>query len=252
MHALTERNGGSADCPAIQIVKLSKRYRNGITALDRITLCIRAGEIFCLLGANGAGKSSLMNCLLGFTAPTSGEASIKGFDCHKQSLEVKKFVSYIPENVALHGSFTARETLILFGQLGGAGRLTDKLCEEALERAGLTPRAFRQPIHEFSKGMRQKLAIAVALVRRSQVILLDEPMSGLDPKAMEEFTGIVESLRSQKCAVLMTTHDLFRARIIADRVGIMKEGRLVLEKTGRELLDEPLEALYTTVMSAHR
>lgn len=251
IHQADKHNRDRArDSAVIETTGLTKRYANGILALDQVSLSIRRGEVFCLLGANGAGKTTLMNCLLGFVVPASGTARIKGICCHKESFRARRHLTYIPETVSLYDAFTARENLALFAQLGGAGRLSKPDCCLALEQAGIASRAFDQPVREFSKGMRQKLGIAIAMIRRTEAVLLDEPTSGLDPTATDDFTALLQRLRSRGCALLVATHDVFRAALIADRIGIMKAGRLQVERTQRELQLEPLERLYATVMNS--
>src|SRR5665647_2049731 len=210
---------------------LSKRYEDGVLALDRLNLDVGPGEIYCLLGANGAGKTTTINLFLGFIPPTSGSCFINGIDVSKDPLEAKKYVSFVSENVMLYGNFTARQNLDFFARLGGKTALTKDDYYRAMRRVSLQEKAFDQRVKNFSKGMRQKLGIAIAIVKDAPAVLLDEPTSGLDPKAAAEFLEIMTELRSEGKAVLMSTHDIFRAKEIGDRVGIMREGRLVMERT---------------------
>jgi len=197
-----------------------------------------------MLGANGAGKTTTLMVALGFTPPTAGTVKICGIDVTREPLEAKKHVAYVPENVALYGNFTARQNLELFARLGGRRDFSPAQCAQAMERVGLQPEAFDRKVREFSKGMRQKLGIAIAIARDARVVLLDEPTSGLDPKSGAEFLELLAELRGEGRAIWMTTHDIFRARAIADRVGIMVLGRLVKTLTRQELEQEDLEQLY--------
>jgi ABC-2 type transport system ATP-binding protein len=227
---------------------LTKRYEDNNLALDALNLSIKKGEIFCLLGANGAGKTTTINLFLNFIEPTSGVALIDGIDVNKDPLEAKKYVSYVSENVMLYGNFTARQNLDFFSRLGGKTNLTKEDYHSYLRRVGLQEAAFETKIKKFSKGMRQKVGITIALIKDAPNILLDEPTSGLDPKAAAEFIKILEYLREKGKSIIMCTHDIFRAKAIADRIGIMKEGRLVMIRTREEFMEEDLEKIYLDYM----
>jgi len=236
--------------PILKAEGLSKRYEDGVLALDRLDLGVRPGEIYCLLGANGAGKTTTINLFLGFIPPTSGTCLINGVDITKDPLEAKKYVSFVSENVMLYGNFTARQNLDFFARLGGKTALTKDDYYRAMRRVSLQEKAFDQRVKNFSKGMRQKLGIAIAIVKDAPAVLLDEPTSGLDPKAAAEFLDIMAELRTEGKAVLMSTHDIFRAKEIGDRVGIMKEGRLVMERNRGELQNEDLNRIYIDYMES--
>ena len=232
----------------LQAIDLTKRYEDNNLALDALNLSIQEGEIFCLLGANGAGKTTTINLFLNFIEPTSGEALINGIDVNKDPLEAKKYVSYVSENVMLYGNFTARQNLDFFAKLGGKTNLTKEDYHTYLRRVGLQEAAFETKVKKFSKGMRQKVGITIALIKDAPNILLDEPTSGLDPKAAAEFVKILEFLREKGKSIIMCTHDIFRAKAIADRIGIMKEGRLVMVRTREEFMEEDLEKIYLDYM----
>ena len=234
----------------IQAMDLTKRYEDGLLALDTVNFEIKPGEVYCLLGANGAGKTTTVNLFLNFIDPTSGQALLNGIDCTRAPLEAKKYVSFVSENVMLYGNFTARQNLDFFARLAGRRDMSKEDYYMVMRKVGLPEKAFEQRLKEFSKGMRQKLGIAIALVKDAPAILLDEPTSGLDPKAAAEFLQLLKNLKSQGKAILMSTHDIFRTKEIADRVGILKEGRLVMQRTREELLMEDLEQLYLDYMQA--
>jgi len=238
------------DTPMIQATNLAKRYEDGLLALDHVSFEILPGEVFCLLGANGAGKTTTINLFLDFIPPTEGEARINGINCHQNPLEAKKYVAYVSENVMLYGNFTARQNLDFFAKLGGKRHLSKKDYYQVMADVGLEGKAYEQRVKEFSKGMRQKLGIAIAMVKDAPAILLDEPTSGLDPKAGAEFLDLLKRLKAQGKAILMSTHDIFRSKEIADRVGIMKEGKLVMQRTREELGHEDLQKLYLDYMEA--
>ncbi|MFC1725533.1 ABC transporter ATP-binding protein [candidate division KSB1 bacterium] len=232
----------------LQAIDLTKRYEDGNLALDHLNLEVKEGEIFCLLGANGAGKTTAINLFLNFIDPTDGTALINAIDVTKDPLEAKKYISYVSENVMLYGNFTARQNLDFFAKLGGKKNLTKEDYHSFMRKVGLQEEAFEKRLKSFSKGMRQKLGITIAIIKDAPNILLDEPTSGLDPKAAAEFVKILLGLRDEGKSILMCTHDIFRAKALADRVGIMKEGRLVMLRTREEFLDEDLEKIYLDYM----
>jgi ABC-2 type transport system ATP-binding protein len=229
---------------------LSKRYEDGVLALDHLNLEVRGGEVYCLLGANGAGKTTTINLFLNFIPPTTGTCFINGIDVTRDPLQAKKYVAFVSENVMLYGNFTARQNLDFFAKLGGKTGLAKNDYYQVMRRVSLQEKAFEQRVKTFSKGMRQKLGISIAIIKDAPAILLDEPTSGLDPKAAEEFLVILAVLRKEGKAILMSTHDIFRAKEIGDRVGIMKEGRLVMERTREELQYEDLVKIYIDYMKS--
>ncbi len=232
----------------LEIISMSKHYGE-VQAVDELNLTIRPGEIFTMLGANGAGKTTTLMVSLGFTEPTAGTVKICGVDVTRDPLEAKKHVAYVSENVMLYGNFTARQNLDFFAKLGGRKDATDEEYERIMERVGLQADAFNRRVKGFSKGMRQKLGIAIAIVKNAEVILLDEPTSGLDPQSGTEFLQLLTELRHEDKTIWMTTHDVFRAKAIADRVGIMVKGKLVKTFTREELEREDLEKIYVEYVS---
>jgi len=232
----------------LQAIDLTKRYEDQQLALDALNLEIKEGEIFFLLGANGAGKTTTINLFLNFIEPTGGKALINGIDVTKEPLESKKYVSYVSENVMLYGNFTARQNLDFFAKLGGKTNLTKEDYYMRMREVGLQEEAFEKKLKTFSKGMRQKVGLTIAIIKDAPNILLDEPTAGLDPKAAAELLQILVNQKRQGKSILMCTHDIFRAKNIADRVGIMKEGRLVMVRTREEFLEDDLEKIYMNYM----
>ena len=205
---------------------LTKRYGTH-TALDDLTLTVAPGEIFCLLGANGAGKTTTINLFLNFIQPTSGSVRVHGLDVVQQPLETKRHLAYIPETVMLYGNLSGLENLEYFSALAGRPDDTPGDLLTILQRVGLPDDAAHRRVSAYSKGMRQKVGIAIALAKGARALLLDEPTSGLDPKASNEFSQLLRQMTDSGVAVLMATHDLFRAKESGTRVGIMKRGRLL-------------------------
>ena len=227
----------------LEATNLVKHYGD-FAALKGLNLSIDAGEVFCLLGANGAGKTTTIQLFLGFIEPTSGSAKIKGLEVKDNPLETKRHLAYIPENVMLYPNLTGIENLLYFSTLAGCASTDEATLRATLLRAGLPEDAVERPVGNYSKGMRQKVGIAMAIARDASLLLLDEPTSGLDPKASNEFSELVASLRDEGVAVLMATHDLFRSREIASRIGIMKRGELVDQFKASDVSHNDLERIY--------
>jgi ABC-2 type transport system ATP-binding protein len=227
----------------LEAVNLSKRYDQAV-ALDGLNLTVKAGEIFCLLGANGAGKTTTINLFLNFVAPSGGTARINGLDVVQQPLETKKFLAYIPETVMLYKNLTGLENLEYFSALAGRSDYTRAQLLAFLTQVGLQADAADRRVGTYSKGMRQKVGIAIALAKNAKALLLDEPTSGLDPKAANEFSALLARLSQDGVAVLMATHDLFRAKESGTRVGIMKQGKLVRTLETTEVGHADLERIY--------
>jgi ABC-2 type transport system ATP-binding protein len=227
----------------LEAVDLTKRY-NGVTALDALTLTVKPSEVFCLLGANGAGKTTTINLFLNFIQPTSGTARIKGLDVTTHPLDTKKYVAYIPETVMLYRNLTGLENLEYFSALAGRPDYTRKELLGFFDRVGLQADAADRRVGTYSKGMRQKVGIAIALAKGAKALLLDEPTSGLDPKASNEFSSLLRQMSADGVAVLMATHDLFRAKESGTRVGIMKHGKLVRTLSTDEVGHADLERIY--------
>jgi ABC-2 type transport system ATP-binding protein len=232
----------------LEAINLSKHY-NGTIALDSLNLKIEAGEVFCLLGANGAGKTTTINLFLNFIEPTSGKAKIRDLEVAKHSLETKKYLAYIPEQVMLYKSLSGLENLEYFSALAGHDKYTKEDLLGFFDEVGLARDAAGKRMSTYSKGMRQKVGIAIALAKKAEVLLLDEPTSGLDPKASNEFSILLKKFSEQGCAVLMATHDLFRAKESGTRVGIMRYGKLVSTLRTDEIGHVDLERIYLDHMN---
>ncbi|MFM7358789.1 MAG: ABC transporter ATP-binding protein [Sediminibacterium sp.] len=229
----------------IQAKALSKSYKSN-NALQALDLQINEGTIYALLGANGAGKSTTVNLFMGFIEPTAGEASINNIKVSNGGAATKPYIAYIPENVMLYQHLTGLQNLGFFSGLNGKKYSTEQLIQ-LLNRAGLQASAHKQNVGSYSKGMRQKVGIALALAKQAKALFLDEPTSGLDPLASNEFSSILHSLKKEGVAILMVTHDLFRAKETADVIGIMKEGRLVKEVYANTITATGLEDLYVSI-----
>lgn len=227
----------------LQAEGLVKHYGAHV-ALRGLDLAVGAGEVFCLLGANGAGKTTTIQIFLGFIEPTAGSARIKGVEVRDDPVAARRCLAYIPENVMLYPNLTGLENLEYFTTLAGVEDTSAERLEAVLARAGLPKDAVQRPVGTYSKGMRQKVGIAMAIARRAELLLLDEPTSGLDPKASNEFSQLISSLRDEGVAVLMATHDLFRSREVGTHIGIMKRGELVARLDADAVSHTDLEQIY--------
>lgn len=226
----------------LQAQNLTKKYGDQV-ALNSLNLHIKKGEIFALLGQNGAGKTTTINLFLGFIKPTEGHLTINGISVTKDPQRTKKEVAYIPETLMLYPNLTALENLKFFSALAGFNYSKSELTY-FLSKVGLQLTAHDQYLAGYSKGMRQKVGIAIALAKQATALLLDEPTSGLDPKASNEFSQILKELSADGTAILMATHDIFRAREVATHIGIMKEGNLVMIIEAQKISANELENLY--------
>jgi len=222
---------------------LSKRYGDTL-ALDRLDLTVAPGEVFCLLGPNGAGKTTTVNLFLNFVSPTSGQALVCGIDAEKEPQRARRALAYIPEMVTLYPALSGLENLGYFSTLADGVQRPQGELLRLLTQAGLDAARAAQKVGGYSKGMRQKVGIAIAMARGARALLLDEPTSGLDPRAANEFAASIDALRRQGVAVLMVTHDLFLARQCATRVGIMQRGRLVTVLDAATVDPAGLERVY--------
>jgi len=213
-------------------------------ALDALDLEIRPGNIQCLLGANGAGKTTTIHLFLGFLEPTAGAAYVNGRDVAKETQAARADLAYVPEQVNLYPTLTGLENLVYFTRLARRSIPDVASLKRYFEQVGLDVQATDIRVEHYSKGMRQKVGLAIALAKGARALLLDEPLSGLDPRAANEFCTLLRKMADGGAAVLMVTHDLFRAREVGDRIGIMKDGSLVEDVAAAALSHTQLEQLY--------
>lgn len=230
----------------IQIQNVSKSFK-GELAVQNLNLEVKKGEILGLLGANGAGKSTTINMLLGFLQPDSGKVSIDDIDTSKNAQDTRKLIGYIPENVNLYLYLSGLENLDYFCKLAGLNYSKTEL-EDYLTSCGLASDAHLKKVSGYSKGMRQKVGIAIAYAKKAKVYLLDEPASGLDPLASNELSLLLQKLASEGATIIMASHDIFRVREVCNRIGILKKGILVKELNSKDVSANELETLYLQFM----
>jgi ABC-2 type transport system ATP-binding protein len=214
---------------------LTKDYGTHV-ALDKLNLTVLPGEIYCLLGANGAGKTTTINLFMDFIQPTSGKVFINDLEVSEHGSASKKHLAYIPENLNLYGNLTGLENLQFFAGLGGE-KPDELTATQLLQSVGLE--------HE---AVSQKVGIAIAKAKKADNLLLDEPTSGLDPQASNDFARLLQNMRENNVAILMATHDLFRAKETGTHIGIMKAGVLIHSLRSDEIKLNELEQLYLETM----
>ena len=215
--------------PVVETIDLTKTYAN-TTVVDRLNLRIEEGDIFGFLGPNGAGKTTTILMLLGLTEPTSGTARICGYNSTREPLKVKRLTGYIPEKVGFYEDLTAGYNLIYTGRLNGfPDKVVRKRVSEALDIVGLSKSA-DQMVGEFSRGMKQRLAIADMLVKMPKIAILDEPTSGIDPQGIVHMLDLIAKIsKEKKMTVIMSSHQLYQVQRICKHVGILSQGKLVTE-----------------------
>ncbi|MCJ7841165.1 ABC transporter ATP-binding protein [Lederbergia sp. NSJ-179] len=215
----------------IQLEGLTKKYENKI-AVDHLNLSIGKGEVFGLLGPNGAGKSTTILMILGLSEPTSGAVRVCGYDSTKEPLHVKRIVGYLPDQVGFYENRTGMENLMLTASLNGFSRKEgEKRAKTLLEEVGLAYAA-DQKTGTYSRGMKQRLGLADVLIKDPEIIILDEPTLGIDPKGIQELLRLIQKLsKEQGITVMLSSHQLHQVQQICDRVGLFVNGKLLAEGT---------------------
>ena len=213
---------------------LTKRYRKHV-AVDHIDLAIGEGEVFGLLGPNGAGKTTTILMVMGLTDVSEGTVRVLGLDPARQPLAVKRHIGYMPDSVGFYDGLTARENLAYTGRLAGLERaFIDRRIGEVLARVGLSD-VVGQKVRTFSHGMRQRLGLADALLKTPRIVILDEPTTGLDPQATQEFLELIRDLKRDGITTILSSHMLEKVQVICDRVALFNAGRIALCGTVTEL-----------------
>jgi ABC-2 type transport system ATP-binding protein len=213
------------DAPAISAVSVSKRY-GSITALDRLTLDIRRGEVFGLLGPNGSGKTTFMRLLAGYLLPSAGRLTVAGLDTVRDSLAVRRLIGYVPESAPLYRQMRVGEFLAFMARLRG---LPERAVAAAVERVVdrlVLGAVVDKPTRALSRGYRQRAALAQALIHDPDVLILDEPTNGLDPRQIIEMRELIRSLAGRH-TILMSSHILSEVEKTSDRVAVLLNGRLL-------------------------
>lgn len=234
--------------PALLLQSVSIAFHRH-RAVDDLSLRLEPGEVYALLGPNGAGKTTTLNMILGFLRPDSGSIHVDGIDAVADPPGARARIAYLPETVMLHPTLTAIENLTYFALLAGR-KIDADAARSLLAEAGLQADAHDRRAGGFSKGMRQKVGVAIALAKEARLLLLDEPTSGLDASAANDLSQVIRGASERGLAVLMATHDLFRVKDVAHRLGILRAGRLVDEREAATLGPIELEQLYLERLAA--
>ncbi|HCD45528.1 MAG TPA: ABC transporter ATP-binding protein [Lachnoclostridium sp.] len=217
----------------LNVENLTKQYKT-FTAVDKVSFTVKQGVIFGFLGHNGAGKTTTLSMLTTLLLPTSGRATIDGLDIQKDNLKVRNLIGYLPENVRLYGELTARQNLRFFGELSGVSNV-DKNINEVLELLNFTEWA-DQKVKTLSKGMRQRVGIAQAILHKPKLLFLDEPTSGLDPQGTLDIRNILLKVNAEWGAtIFMNTHLLSEVTKVCTDIGIISHGKLLISDTLQNL-----------------
>lgn len=215
--------------PIIVTENLTKRFGE-ITAVNQLTLSVQRGEVFGLLGPNGAGKTTTVRMLAALLIPSGGTARVAGFQVGENDQAIRRKIGLLPESPGLYDSLSAEQNLAFFGSMYGVENIAEQI-QKYLELLGLWNRRY-EPVGTFSKGMRQKLAIARALLHEPEVLFLDEPTSGLDPQASKLVREFIEGLKEEGRTIILTTHNLEEADRLCDRVAVISGHLLALDAPG--------------------
>lgn len=229
--------------PVLRMQGVCRRFGQQVT-LDGLDLTLHAGDVYALLAPNGSGKTTTINLILGFLRPDAGTISVCGAPAGK-----RESIAYLPELVAMYPELSGVENLRYFSLMAGL-MLDDARLRLLLSQAGLPAPAHDRSAGTYSKGMRQKVGIAIALAREARLLLLDEPTSGLDPLAAADLSASLRAAAARGMAILMATHDLYRIREVATRVGVLHGGRIVRELDPQLGGSAALEQLYVRQMTA--
>ena len=222
---------------------LTKRYGN-VAAVDNLDLSIHEGEVFGMLGPNGSGKTTTILMLLGLTEPTSGQVQVLNMDPARQPLSVKARVGYIPDQVGFYDDLSAVENLLYTAKLNGIpSKEAMQRIEKALQRLGLGE-VMHNLVKTYSRGMRQRLAVADVLIKEPRVVIMDEPTQGLDPEGARDFLDIIQSLRDEGITILLASHLLHQVQAVCDHVGLFYQGKMALSGTVEDLARQFMKGGY--------
>jgi ABC-2 type transport system ATP-binding protein len=213
------------ETPAILAEGVSKRYRS-LTAVDHLDLSIRRGEVFCLFGPNGSGKTTFLRMLAGYISPSAGRITVVGHDVVRNGLEAKRKIGYVPENAPLYGHMRVDEFLRFMAQLRGVAATAAGAAVDRVVSLLALGEVVRKPVRVLSRGYRQRTALAQALVHDPEIVVLDEPTNGLDPRQIIEMRGLIRALAGTH-TILMSSHILSEIEKTADRAGLLLDGKLL-------------------------
>jgi len=222
----------------VETKNLTKIY-DDTTAVDKLNLKIQQGDLFGFLGPNGAGKTTTILMMLGLTEPTSGSVHVGGYNSTREPLKVKSISGYVPEKVGFYENLTATYNLAYIARLNNLpDDVVEKRVKETLQIVGLADKA-EQAVGEFSKGMKQRLALADVLIKQPKIAILDEPTAGIDPEGINQLLDLIAKIaRDREMTVIMSSHQLNQVQRICNQVGIMVQGRLLVQGAPDQLGQE--------------
>ena len=235
--------GEDAETPAILAEGVCKHYRS-LTAVDHLDLSVHRGEVFCLFGPNGSGKTTFLRMLAGYISPSAGRITVAGHDVVRDGLAARRKIGYVPEAVPLYGHMRVDEFLRFMAQLRGVTESAVQVAVERVVRLLALGEVVRKPVRVLSRGYRQRTALAQALVHEPEIVVLDEPTNGLDPRQIIEMRGLIRSLAGAH-TVLMSSHILSEIEKTADRAGLLLDGKLLGVRAIAETAD--LESWFLSV-----
>jgi ABC-2 type transport system ATP-binding protein len=221
--------------PAIETKNLTRRFGE-LVAVQDVNLAVRVGEVFSLLGPNGAGKSTTISMICGLLAPTSGEVNVMGYSVRSEGMKARACLGVVPQEVALYPDLSARENLVFWGKMYGLrGKALNARVDELLKVIGLAERQ-KDRVSTYSGGMKRRVNIAVALLHKPPIVILDEPTVGIDPQSRRHILDNVKELNRQGTTVLYTTHYMEEAQELSSRIAVMDKGKLIACGTQEELI----------------
>jgi ABC-2 type transport system ATP-binding protein len=245
---VTDRASGSRP-PLLEALEVTKRHWDDFLALDTVSLAVHPGEIYCLLGAADSGKTLLLHTFLGFVMPTAGRVSVCGVDVTREPVRAREQLTYIPHGAALYGSLTARQNLEFFTCVDGTPRAFSRTdYYNAMRTVGIADRYFERAARDLGPAVRLSLWLAIGLLKNTPILMLDEPTVGLDLYSSAGLRETLLTLRERGKGILVVTSDVLLVGGIADRVGILKEGRKGVELSRAELVGRSLPELYLEYM----
>jgi len=226
----------------LELISLTKKF-GAFTAVDNLSLKVESGEIYGFLGPNGAGKTTTIKTIATLLKPTSGCVKIDGIDAHEFPREAKRFLSYVPDQPFLYEKLSGQEFLSFVAHLYGMGK--DEAAKNILEGSAMFDVLpwLGKRIEDYSQGMRQRLILTAAFIHNPRLIVIDEPMVGLDPKGAETFKARIKLAARNGTAVFLTTHQLSLARDVCTRIGIIRDGKIVFEGTLDVFSDDGIDHL---------
>jgi ABC-2 type transport system ATP-binding protein len=232
-----------AETPAILAEGVCKRY-GSLTAVDHLDISVRRGEVFCLFGPNGSGKTTFLRMLAGYISPSAGRIAIAGHDVVRDGLIAKRKLGYVPETVPLYGHMRVDEFLRIMAQLRGVAAAAVEAAVARVVGLLALEEVVRKPVRILSRGYRQRTALAQALVHEPEIVLLDEPTNGLDPRQIIEMRGLIRSLAGRH-TILMSSRILSEIEKTADRAGLLLDGKLLGVRAIADTVD--LESWFLSV-----